>query len=187
MLDTTQAPAPEKALALTAFWRAAGPAMWFAKDADFDQRFRARFLRTHEAAATGSLAHWAEMAEGALALVILLDQFPRNAFRGTSRMYETDAQAREVADKALRARHDHALGEPLSMFLRLPFAHAESLADQDRSVALFEPFGEPGRSHSLRHRAIIARFGRFPHRNPILGRAMRPEEQRFLDEGGYAG
>ena len=190
MLDTTQAQnatTPEEALAVTAFWQDAGLAMWFAKDQDFDQRLRTRFLRTHEAAAAGSLSHWSETAQGALALVILLDQFPRNAFRGTPRMYATDEQARQIADRALRAGHDRQVEEPSSLFFLLPFAHSEVLADQERSVALAEPWGEPHRAHSRRHRDIVACFGRFPHRNPILGRAMRPEEQQFLDEGGYAG
>jgi uncharacterized protein (DUF924 family) len=190
MPDTTQAPnagPPQEALAVTAFWHDAGPAMWFAKDPDFDQRFRTRFLLTHEAAAAGSLSHWGDTAPGALALVILLDQFPRNAFRGTPRMYATDAQARQVADRAIRAGHDRQVDGLLSLFFRMPFAHSETLADQERSVALAEPFGEPNLSRAKGHRDIVARFGRFPHRNPILGRSMRPEEQRFLDEGGYAG
>ena len=122
-----------------------------------------------------------------MALVILLDQFPRNSFRNTPRMYATDAMARKIADAALKAGHDQAVEPALRLFFYLPFGHSENLADQDRSVALNESLGDPNLSHAKRHRDIIRRFGRFPHRNPILGRAMTPEEQHYLDEGGYAG
>jgi uncharacterized protein (DUF924 family) len=178
---------PAAALEVVAFWRAAGPALWFAKDEGFDRRFRDRFLALHERAAGGALAAWQRTPEGALALLLLLDQFPRNAFRGTPRMYATDPMARAVAAAALDARHDLALPMDLRLFVYLPFGHSESLADQDRSVALARALEEPNPTHAERHRDIIRRFGRFPHRNPILGRAMRPEEQRYLDEGGYAG
>jgi uncharacterized protein (DUF924 family) len=169
------------------FWRAAGPGLWFAKDAEFDRRFRERFILLHEAAARGELGQWLAAPEGALALVLLLDQFPRNAFRGTARMYATDDRAREVADAAINAGHDQRVEAEVRLFFYLPFAHSENPADQERSVALNRHLGEPNRSHAERHRDIIRRFGRFPHRNPILGRPMRPEEQRYLDEGGYAG
>jgi uncharacterized protein (DUF924 family) len=122
-----------------------------------------------------------------LALVLLLDQFPRNAFRGTSRMFASDAMAREVASAAIDAGHDRAVEAGLQVFFYLPFAHSENLADQERSVALNLRLGEPGLSDAEGNRLIVKRFGRFPHRNPILGRAMTPEEQLFLDEGGFAG
>jgi uncharacterized protein (DUF924 family) len=169
------------------FWRAAGPAMWFAKDPGFDRRFRERFLALHEAAARGELERWSRTAEGALALLLLLDQFPRNAFRGTPRMYATDALARAVADRAIRAGHLRAVEAPLRPFLILPFAHSEDPSDQERAVRLGEELGEPHMSRAKHHRDIVERFGRFPHRNPILGRAMRTEEQRYLDDGGYTG
>lgn len=169
------------------FWRAAGPDLWFAKDAGFDRRFRERFLASHDTAARGGHAGWATTPEGSLALALLLDQFPRNAFRGAPRMYATDAVARAVAAAAIDAGHDDAVEAALRVFLYLPFAHSEELADQERSVALVEHLGEPDASHARRHRDIVRRFGRFPHRNPILGRAMTPAEQRYLDEGGYAG
>ena len=102
-------------------------------------------------------------------------------------MYATDTLAREMAEAAIQAGHDQAVEADLRLFFYLPFAHSENLADQERSVALNRHLGEPNVSHAQRHRDIIARFGRFPHRNPILGRTMRPEEQRYLDEGGYAG
>lgn len=123
--------APE-ARAVVAFWQSAGPNLWFAKDAAFDARFRDRFLATHEAAARGELAGWARIADGALALVILLDQFPRNAFRGTARMYATDGHARLVADAAIKAGHDRAVDGELAKFFYLPFGHSEDLDDQER-------------------------------------------------------
>ena len=179
--------APVDARAVVDFWRAAGPGLWFAKDTEFDRRFRERFLWLYLAATRGELADWSKTPEGAMALLILLDQFPRNAFRNTPRMYATDAMARKIADAALKAGHDQAVEPALRLFFYLPFGHSENLADQERSMALSEALGEPNLSHAKRHRDIIRRFGRFPHRNPILGRAMTPEEQRYLDEGGYAG
>jgi len=179
--------APIDARAVVDFWRAAGPGLWFAKDTDFDRHFRERFLWLYLAAARGELADWSKTPEGAMALVILLDQFPRNSFRNTPRMYATDAMARQIADAVVKAGHDQAVEPALRLFFYLPFGHSESLADQERSVALSEALGEPNLSHAKRHRDIIRRFGRFPHRNPILGRAMTPDEQRYLDDGGYAG
>jgi uncharacterized protein (DUF924 family) len=178
---------PVTAADVNEFWRQAGPSMWFAKDADFDRRFRERFLGAHEAAARGDLDHWMTTPEGALALLVLLDQFPRNAFRGTPRMYATDAAARRTAAAAVDAGHDQAMPPGLRKFFYLPFAHSEDLADQDRSVALGRHLGLLDSENSHRHRDIVKRFGRFPHRNPILGRSMTAEEQEFLDQGGYAG
>lgn len=173
-------------LDVTAFWRDAGPALWFAKDEGFDTRFRTRFLALHDAAADGALAGWEDTPEGALALLVLLDQFPRNAFRGTPRMYATDPLARRIAAAAVAAAHDAALEPAMRLFVYLPFGHSEDPADQERSVALARGLGQPTLSHE-RHRDIVRRFGRFPHRNPILGRTMTAAEQRYLDEGGYAG
>jgi uncharacterized protein (DUF924 family) len=178
---------PDTAAAVVDFWRQAGPALWFAKDADFDRRFRERFLSLHVAAARGELSAWLASADGALALVILLDQFPRNAFRGTPSMYSTDAMARITADAAINAGHDRAVERELQVFFYLPFGHSEDLADQDRSVALCRRLGQPTLSFAESHRDIVLRFGRFPHRNPILGREMTEGEQRFLDGGGFAG
>ncbi len=180
-------PAPADAQAVVAFWRAAGPKMWFAKEDAFDRRFRETFLSLHEAAASGGLASWSETPEDALALAIMLDQFPRNAFRGTPRMYATDTLARSVADAAVRAGHDRAVEDDMALFFYLPFAHSERLEDQERSAQLNQRLPEPSPTHSRRHRDIIRRFGRFPHRNPILSRTMTAEEQRYLDEGGYKG
>jgi uncharacterized protein (DUF924 family) len=186
-LTGSAAATPPEAQEVAAFWWDAGPALWFAKDPTFDRSFRERFLTRYEAASGGELRHWLATATGALALLLLLDQFPRNAFRGTSRMYATDAMARGAAADALDAGHDQAFAPDLRVFFYLPFGHSENLADQERSVALAAQLGEPSISHAKRHHGIIARFGRFPHRNPILGRSMTAEEQRYLDEGGFQG
>jgi uncharacterized protein (DUF924 family) len=175
------------ALEVVSFWREAGPALWFAKDAQFDARFRDRFLRQHEAAARGELMHWQSTPEGALALVILLDQFPRNAFRGTTRMYDTDAMARKVANTAFAAGYDQRIPPELQKFFLLPFAHSEDLADQERAVALARRIGPDDLKHAEHHRDIVRRFGRFPHRNAIFKRESTPEEKHYLDNGGYAG
>jgi len=169
------------------FWRDAGPQRWFRRDDAFDAQFRERFLMTHEAAAAGRLQHWMASAEGALALVLLLDQFPRNAFRGTARMYATDAQAREAARAAVDAGFDHAVDEELRSFFYLPFMHSEQLEDLDRCVALSERVGGESLRYAQHHRDIVRRFGRFPHRNAVLGRASSDEEERFLAEGGFRG
>jgi uncharacterized protein (DUF924 family) len=178
---------PAEDSAVVEFWRVAGPRRWFDKDADFDRRFRERFLSLHEAATLGELADWPATSTGALALVLLLDQFPRNAFRGAPRMYASDAIARDVASAAIDAGHDLAVTTDLRRFFYLPFGHSESLTDQDRAVELNRGLGQSDLSDAERHRNIIRRFGRFPHRNPILVRTMTREEQWFLDEGGYAG
>jgi uncharacterized protein (DUF924 family) len=178
---------PPEAQAVVEFWRAAGPNLWFAKDDDFDRAFRDRFLSLHEAAARGGLSGWLATPIGSLALLILLDQLPRNALRGSPRMYATDAMARAISGAAIEAGHDRAVDQNLQLFFYLPFGHSEDLADQERAVSLCRRLGEPNLTHAKRHCEIVRRFGRFPHRNPILMRTMSPEEQQFLDEGGYSG
>jgi uncharacterized protein (DUF924 family) len=179
--------APAPAREVVAFWEGAGPTLWFAKDDAFDRRFRERFLALHEAAARGELDAWSATPTGALALVILLDQFPRNAFRGTPRMYATDAAARRLADAAVAAGHDVLVELELQRFFYLPFGHSEDLADQERAVELCRRLGGRDLSQAEHHRDIVRRFGRFPHRNPILGRSMTKGEQEYLANGGYAG
>ncbi|MEO7642830.1 MAG: DUF924 family protein [Ramlibacter sp.] len=169
------------------FWREAGPARWFRKDPAFDQSFRDRFLAEHETAAAGGLQQWQNSWQGSLALLILLDQLPRNAFRGEARMFATDAKALAVAGAALQAGHDRQAPEELRNFFYLPFMHSESMPDQQRALALTEPLGAEPHRFAVLHRDIIARFGRFPHRNAQLGRMNTHDEQAFLDEGGFAG
>lgn len=169
------------------FWRDAGPDKWFAADEAFDREVRTRFLPAHEAAARGEFAAWEESPEGALALLILLDQFPRNIFRRSPHAFAADPLARRVAEMALARGFDRAVDEAMRLFFYLPFMHSEALADQDRSLQLFEALGDAEQvKYAIIHRDIIARFGRFPHRNRALGRATTPAEQRFLDEGGFA-
>ena len=170
------------------FWRAAGPDKWFAKDDAFDASIRERFLATYEAAAAGGLAVWEATADGALALVITLDQFPRNMFRGEARTYATDAVARGVADRALARAFDQQVAQPERQFFYLPFMHSEDHADQERCVALARGYGDDEFTRYAEvHADIVRRFGRFPHRNAALRRATSSEEQAFLDGGGFAG
>ena len=170
-----------------AFWRAAGPDKWFAKDTAFDDEIRRRFLATYEAAAARTLA-WDDTAEGALALLIVLDQLPRNMFRGSARAFAADPLAREVTMRAIARGFDLAVAVPERSFFYLPFEHSETLADQERGVALNRASGD---ADALKwaelHADIIRRFGRFPHRNAVLGRTTTPEERAFLDGGGFAG
>jgi uncharacterized protein (DUF924 family) len=171
-----------------AFWRAAGPDKWFEKDEAFDADIRARFLAAYAAAAAGKLAVWESVAEGALALVIVLDQFPRNMFREQARMFAADPLARAVADRAIARGLDGNYVPPERRFFYLPFMHAESLADQERCIALCRAAADAeGVKYAETHAGIIRRFGRFPHRNRVLGRATTPDEQTFLDGGGFAG
>ncbi|MFY9512713.1 MAG: DUF924 family protein [Rubrivivax sp.] len=179
---------PAEASAVVDFWVRAGEAgYWFAKDAAFDRTFRERFLSLHEAAARRELDGWADTAGGALALLILLDQFPRNAFRGTGHMYATDGLARRFARTALDAAHMQEVEPSMRLFFCLPFAHSERLEDQDLSVELNTQLGPEARRHAEDHRDIVKRFGRFPHRNPMLGRESTPGEAEFLRNGGFAG
>ncbi len=170
------------------FWREAGPQRWFEKDDAFDETIRQRYGDLYEMAARGDLDHWADDANGALALIILLDQFPRNMFRGTPLAFATDAKALEIARLAL-SRGDHeVVAEDVNQFLAMPLMHSETHADQEECVAWMERIGDPDNEKFAReHRDIIARFGRFPHRNAILGREPSEEEQAFLNEGGFAG
>jgi uncharacterized protein (DUF924 family) len=173
---------------VVSFWREAGPKRWFEKDEGFDRAIVSRFLTMHEAGARGDFAASENSVEGALALVILLDQFPRNMFRRSARAFATDPLARAIADRALAGGFDKATDAALRPFFYLPFMHSESSADQDRCLRLYEAFGDPDKlKYAVAHRDIVLKFGRFPHRNDVLGRAMTPAEQAFLDSGGFAG
>ena len=173
---------------IVSFWQAAGYDRWFKKDDAFDEEIRARFLGAYEDAAAGKYADWEKTAEGALALLILLDQFPRNMFRGQARAFETDAMARGITAAALVRGFDSQVPADMRIFFYVPFEHSEKLADQERGVALYKAAGDAdGLKWAELHADIIRRFGRFPHRNPALGRVTTPEEQAFLDGGGFAG
>ena len=170
------------------FWQAAGPDRWFTKDDAFDKEIREGFFDTYEAAAAGKLSDWEQNAQGALALLILLDQFPRNMFRGDARAFATDPLARAITAGAIVRGFDSQVPKELRGFFYLPFEHSEDLADQERCIALNKAIGD---AENLKwaeiHANIIRRFGRFPHRNAALGRTTTPEEQAFLDGGGFAG
>jgi uncharacterized protein (DUF924 family) len=181
---TTRATKPAD---VVTFWRAVGPKRWFEKDAALDDEVRRRFLSVHEAAAAGKLTEWEQSAEGTLALLILLDQFPRNMFRGQARAFATDPLARAVAGRAILNGFDGAFPD-MSTFFYLPFMHSEDLADQQRALAFYRVHGDAeSLKYAESHADIIRRFGRFPHRNAVLGRVTTPEEQAFLDGGGFAG
>lgn len=174
--------------AVIAFWREAGPEKWFAKDDAFDQACRDNFLPTYRAAARGDLNEWELTPDGALALVLLLDQFPRNMFRGTRDVYKADPVALMAADRAIEKGFDHQVDPSFRRFFYLPFMHSESLRHQERSVTLNEALGEADSIKWARHHHdIVARFGRFPHRNSILGRESTPEEEAFLKESDFKG
>jgi uncharacterized protein (DUF924 family)/GNAT superfamily N-acetyltransferase len=187
---------PDQAKALLDFWF--GPSgdpdrdrhrdIWFKSTDEFDAALRREFLADHEAAAAGALRSWEASPEGALAVVLLLDQVPRNVFRGTPRAYASDAAARAAADRALERGFDQLVPPAWRLFYYMPFHHSEDIADQRRSVALFEALPrDPDRVGSLRRYGrryieVIERFGRFPHRNEILGRQSTPAEMAFLAE-----
>lgn len=177
-----------RAADVVSFWREAGPKAWFKKDETFDDEIRRRFLPTHEAAAAGKLSAWENSAEGALALLILLDQFPRNMFRGSSRMFDTDPMARAIAAGSIVRGFDAQVASEMRGFFYLPFEHSEDIADQKRCVAFYKAIDDAdGLKWAELHADIVRRFGRFPHRNAVLGRATTAEEQKFLDEGGFGG
>ena len=166
------------------FWFDGHPEDWFAKNPPFDAQIRARFLARHEEAAVGQLAQWAEEAASCLALVIVLDQFPRNMFRGEARAFATDPLALAAARVILERGWNKQMTQAQQLFAFLPFEHSESLADQNLACELMKDFGEEQLRYALRHREIIERFGRFPHRNRVLGRESTAAEIEFLKQPG---
>jgi uncharacterized protein (DUF924 family) len=176
--DARDAGEPDWVDAVLHFWFAEnGPKQWFAKDAAFDAALRGRFGALHARIASGDEPATADTPSRALAAILVLDQFSRNLHREDPRAFACDGRARELAESAIDQGHDAGLTAAQRLFLYLPFEHSESLADQRRSVALFEALGEPEWTrYALAHRDLIARFGRFPHRNAVLGRASTPEE-----------
>ncbi len=176
---------PETAHAVFTFWRDAGPSRWFTKDAAFDAEFREQFRDAHFAAARGEMKDWLAYPESALALILLLDQYPRNAFRGTGHMFATDGLALVCARRTLGFLD--RIEPALRGFVCLPFMHAEDLAVQEESVVLYTREVPVSLHWAIEHRDIIRRFGRFPHRNGALGRDTTPEEEQFLNAGGFSG
>ncbi|MGA7800818.1 MAG: DUF924 family protein [Gammaproteobacteria bacterium] len=155
---------------------------WFKSTPELDRQILERFGNTHRSAAEGRLDHWARTPEGALALVIVLDQFPLNMYRGRPESFATEGSARQVAVHAIDAGFDGAMDAEQKIFLYMPLMHREDIADQDRAVALFEAAGlEHNLKWARHHREIVRRFGRFPHRNAILGRASTPDELEYLN------
>ncbi len=176
-----------------AFWFGSTPGerrkAWFVKDPVFDQEIRSRFLPLYESAAAGLLAGWAQSAQGALALIVVTDQFPRNMLRGSARAFATDPVALATAKHTVESGWNKDMLPVERMFVYLPYEHSESLADQNRAVELFAPLAafpetSDAADYAERHRTIVKRFGRFPHRNAALGRASTPEEVAFLRQPG---
>jgi uncharacterized protein (DUF924 family) len=173
------------------FWFEGDPSIrrekWFAKNPDFDLEC-ARFTDAIRDAATGGYDEWAATPKGGLALIILLDQLPRNVFRGSAEAFASDPRARDIARRVIEAGFDTTLTPSERMFVYLPFEHAETITDQDMSVRLFETLNETlgpdtiGYAH--RHRDVIREFGRFPHRNAVLGRASSTAEEAYLAQPG---
>ncbi len=166
-----------------------GPVRWYRPDASLDVEIRGRFRDLWGRAATGACDHWVGTPEGALALLVLLDQFPRNMFRGTADAFATDRRARRAAPLAIARGHDRATAEPERQFFYLPFMHSESLPHQERCVRLIAmgmpETGGDNLAHALRHREVIRRFGRFPSRNRPLGRRDTEAERAYRAAGGY--
>lgn len=170
---------------ILSFWRAAGRRQWFNGGPAFDAECRARFAEAHLAASCGEWDGWAASAEGALALCLLLDQIPRNIYRHSGHAFATDGLALQHARQAIASGLDQQVEAELRVFFYLPFEHSEALDDQRHSLILFEALGiEHYRRYAEAHLEVIARFGRFPHRNYVLGRLNTPDEQAWLNAGG---
>lgn len=187
MTGASEAATSAESADVVAFWRQAGPDKWYAKDAGFDAEIL-RFAPLIDRAVAGQLAAWERSPQGALALIIVTDQFPRNLFRGSPRAFASDPLAHGVAERAIERGFDRQLERDERRIFYLPYMHSESMADQERCVALCRAAAdEEGVRYAELHADIIRRFGRFPHRNAALGRTTTADEQAFLDAGGFAG
>ncbi|MEP7162902.1 MAG: DUF924 family protein [Candidatus Moraniibacteriota bacterium] len=164
------------------FWfEECSPQQWWGGDSSFDELIRSHFLETHGAVARGETTDWRVLPKGRLAEVIVLDQFSRNMFRGTPNAFAFDSLALALAEEAVQGKHDEKLSKVERQFLYMPFMHSESRTIHEKAIKLFEKIGSSGSdSYEVRHKEIIDRFGRYPHRNAILGRTSTPEEQEFL-------
>lgn len=173
---------------VVSFWELAGETRWFFKDAAFDGALKVHFGTALAEARQGAFDHWGETPEGALGLVLLLDQMPRNIYRGSPLSFAADPKALALAKSWIAKGYHQRLVPPLAQWLIMPFEHAEDIDAQNRAVALFQTMGLSDMVYWAKlHRDIIVRFGRFPHRNAVLGRASTPEELAFLKAGGFAG
>lgn len=174
---------------IVAFWAEAGPEKWFKKDAAFDQTIAARFGGAVDSALSGALDHWSETSSGALALILVLDQFTRNIWRDDPRAFSGDEKALEVAECAIECGQDMLVPLEERKWLYMPFMHSERLDVQEQGLVYFKERIDDANTYdfAVLHRDIISRFGRFPHRNSLLGRDTTEEEQKFLDEGGFKG
>lgn len=184
-MSAADAVTPEVVLA---FWfDEVAPEQQFKKDPELDRTIAERFGAARDQGLAGALDDWPKDAQGALALIVLLDQFSRNLFRDDPRAFEADAKARGIAARAIDAGFDKQVTERQRPFFYLPFMHSEDLADQDRCIELFGglPDNKNGMHHAEQHREVIARFGRFPYRNQALGRESTKEEEEYLASGGY--
>lgn len=168
------------------FWfKEHGPNAWFAKDDAFDRAIRDCFSETLAQAATGKLDHWMKEPHGELALIIVLDQFSRNIYRNDDRAFSNDYKALELAKRVVDNGNDAHFDVEERPFIYLPFEHSEAAEDQARCVELFTALGNANmREWAVKHKDIIDRFGRFPHRNAVLGRTSTPEEEAFLAQPG---
>ncbi len=163
------------------------PAQWFQVNPDFDNEIRERFEDAYDKASRGIFDDWKTDSDGCLALCILLDQFPRNMYRGTAKAFATDAKALVVAKFALAKGFDQVLTPIKRRFLYLPFEHSENLNDQRKCVDLFDKMKKDdplGYDYALRHLKVIEKYGRFPHRNKILSRMSTPDEEEYLAQAG---
>ncbi len=184
----TGRPTSAAANAVLRFWfEETKPYQWFRRDAQFDQSVRAQFGTLHEAACSGNLDVWKSTPQHCLALIILLDQFSRNIYRDTPRAFMQDDKALMTAKDAIQRRFDQVFARKEKAFFYMPFMHSESLAAQERSVALFKARlpGTMNVPYAIEHHDIIKAFGRFPHRNNVLGRQSTPQEDAFLKAGGF--
>src|SRR5690606_25224050 len=173
---------------VVAFWKDAGPALWFSGGESFDARCREALLELHLKAARAQLAHWVNRPADALALVLLLDQIPRNVYRGSAHAYATDPLARSVARFSMDQNHDEHFDVELRSFFYMPFMHSEALEDQELCVSIFRRIPQAASAPWAEHHGeIIRRFGRFPHRNVLLGRTHTREEEAWLAAGGFQG
>ncbi len=175
------------AAAVLEFWLQAGPKSWFARDDDFDAAMRNRFASLHEEASQGQHDDWADSPDGALALVLVLDQFSRNLFRDDARAFAQDGHALKIAKDALDRGFDKKVDPAVFVFFYMPYMHSESILDQRSCIRLFHAANKSDNmTYAIIHHHVIARFGHFPHRNQAIGRPTSPAEQRFLDDGGFS-